>query len=1524
MNKITSHSQFFYNVLEDYKRTTSSFSSRIKQDLNKEISTSSDYRGREIYELLQNAEDEMAEFIKIHLDCGTQTLSVSNGGSKCKPFSEKGFCSIMMAEMSPKLEHKQSYIGNKGLGFRSILNWAEEIKIYSSGVCCTFSPEIAEKNWIANIRTKFSDDLIKEHEEFAKIHNRTCPVATLAIPTVEDAQVESDITTRIVIRYKKECEESIKDQINSLSGKVLLFLSNIKKIDIQVDLEHTTIKKEVDSENSMTVYDSTHPNGIAYTIFSDNDICEIDESKKYEIKIAYTQEDDKEGEYIYTFFPTKVRIGLPCVIHATFDLNSSRNALNETELNTWMQGKIAECLISFAKELALNDNRISWDYVQLLTLNEYDKKDFSTLHEKILDKIKMGDLPIYPTHCGYMALNETIRYSEEFADYSVSQECFKNHLIKGFTKFIESQEADDNFIDKINTLAKDISNSSNIIDSLSKLIVALGTIKYTSTKTVNILLDSNFCIIQQGAHINVGENIEHLPENMPFTYVNEELIKQLISILHIDESNAKRGLTKKLKEIKGLEVSDMDISAAKSKIIDYSKTTDKDGFIQLMFALYVKHSSENSSILEEIFLNSEFRVIAKDGSRHYPSEVVISSDAKYLPSETLVYSIAEWTALFQERSENIVVTEEEVRDFFYLTVGISEHIPMHYLPMDNSADDYLREYAKSIDILKIYPSSYYTSTIEKHIRRDNRFKIIDDKFIHRFLEHSRNLAELILLINKDETAVKELCKNTLHFQHRTLKEEKVNVSYPAHILRSSNIFECLTKYIVSENLLLVGDKVLEKNLNKIIKEDGVKELLIMLGAKERIEDLSLEELYSVLEKLPDINLDRGVQKTYKILREAINSKRLEQSKFSELAKHFKDYGRAYCRKDGKELEIKPISEIYYWDNDILPHHILSTKYKLELPNRVGEDSVSSIFGVKLAKDIEIKIKNNTINDVITDKTKQRILERIRYILAYRLHNSREITDTQAKRNLAQIIKDIKINIYYDCSVCVDNVPTILNEGDMVSTISENKQIFHICSDIRDIDTAFKTPSFSENITEALCISLKVTSSEMASCFRSILKNTIAENEFISRKEIAEDIWNEVDNAIGISTEEMNFWNYITKKLKIIYLDKDKLASSIHEKTKYLKETFNSIKLPHDFTDLVNLSPKEKYELIYSLLPEQEFDRSFIGEDGLLQYYDSAMDELIGKYKSSFSHQVYNLALQDTSPEKQCWFHKTCLKFRTKEQWISSRLDSIKFKCLSEDKLKTLFCEYFKDEFPEIKFEDLKEYCDWSAPTKEQYFSILSRYGIDMSNIDQDDIHLTYFDGNDEAFEKNIKKYTDYSSGPSNKEDINFDINDLTFSFGIGEKHQHGKAKNKEMPSHGGRYTSEREKHKAGLLAEQKVLAYLKHHKETFANVEGYSRNLKQNDGDDSRHYDIEYSIITDGIIGEKRFLEVKSMSSDTILMSKNEYDFARDNAKLYDLAIVKGNNITILKAPFANPDSQLSPIPETYSITMRIKELSVK
>ena len=107
--------------------------------------------------------------------------------------------------------------------------------------------------------------------------------------------------------------------------------------------------------------------------------------------------------------------------------------------------------------------------------------------------------------------------------------------------------------------------------------------------------------------------------------------------------------------------------------------------------------------------------------------------------------------------------------------------------------------------------------------------------------------------------------------------------------------------------------------------------------------------------------------------------------------------------------------------------------------------------------------------------------------------------------------------------------------------------------------------------------------------------------------------------------------------------------------------------------------------------------------------------------------------------------------------------------------------------------------------------------------------------------------------------------------------------------------------------------------DNFENVRACSRNLDPVNGDDSLHYDIMYCIKNEP--GD-RFLEVKSMSGDTILLSKNEYDFALKNTKNYDFAIVQGNSITILKTPFvSNPTKPgLQVLPETYSITMEIRD----
>ena len=125
MDKLSPNDSVFNTVIDQYNKVVVDFdSSLIRKNLTEEFKTKGDYVGREIYELLQNAEDQKSTYVKITLD--DQFVSVENGGPECVPFSKKGFISIMMADMSPKFEDgAKQYIGCKGLGFRSSLNWSK-------------------------------------------------------------------------------------------------------------------------------------------------------------------------------------------------------------------------------------------------------------------------------------------------------------------------------------------------------------------------------------------------------------------------------------------------------------------------------------------------------------------------------------------------------------------------------------------------------------------------------------------------------------------------------------------------------------------------------------------------------------------------------------------------------------------------------------------------------------------------------------------------------------------------------------------------------------------------------------------------------------------------------------------------------------------------------------------------------------------------------------------------------------------------------------------------------------------------------------------------------------------------------------------------------------------------------------------------------------------------------------------------------------------------------------------------------
>jgi hypothetical protein len=100
---------------------------------NREASALNGYRGRQVLELLQNADDAGAglpEGCKVRFDLTRERLIVANSGVT---FSYDGLMSLVISDCSPKQLDQNRFIGCKGLGFRAVLTWTSQPSI-SSGI----------------------------------------------------------------------------------------------------------------------------------------------------------------------------------------------------------------------------------------------------------------------------------------------------------------------------------------------------------------------------------------------------------------------------------------------------------------------------------------------------------------------------------------------------------------------------------------------------------------------------------------------------------------------------------------------------------------------------------------------------------------------------------------------------------------------------------------------------------------------------------------------------------------------------------------------------------------------------------------------------------------------------------------------------------------------------------------------------------------------------------------------------------------------------------------------------------------------------------------------------------------------------------------------------------------------------------------------------------------------------------------------------------------------------------------------
>lgn len=949
-------------------------SSRIRQDKKIELDMKQEYSGRELYEMIQNADDEGSPQVELLLTEDNH-LHIKNWGKR--PFTKGGMLSIMRSFISTKTDiaYKDSAIkpiGNKGLGFRSLLNWSDEIIIHSNGVQCSFSEKIANKEWNILKENGIKEGALSEKDaQSFEMEREGCPLPILSIPEIQSDKITKKdtfttngcCTTDIEVCCKdRTIINDVEQKLNKLPSSVLLFLRNIDQIHINCKGKTRTIQRKhpIDKGNNIqtiSIDDNGSTSDFVVSSYKSED-------RTYEVAVAYPLGDIKICRVLHSYFPTNVRLNVPAIYHGTFELNASRNHLVQSEKNNQVLQALGRMGINLAAFLT-NNNLLPegkmWDAFNLLNIPKADIESakLSSLSDSIEKQIH--NINILPTvNYRYSNIETAIWLGEKMSkwleemNYCINQ---NNRLIyhianQNETYFSNEGHLSEQFLKKVKrTLDElyedlnDIGKQYMDIDERAKYIDAI--VSYGSCRNkLNILVDGNNSIItaidSNPAYVlsMAGDTI--LPECLKIKAVSSKLISRLQDIWNTQI----RSVTEKLQNISF--VSNGDYTAIRKKIESWSiENITKESMREILTWCFKNQATDRSSF------SSEFHLINRLGEKKPVCEMILKDSTfpatlseKIADEWWLMWTASEWKEILGAENENDAV------EFLYKVIGISCRVPKKHIYYGNNYSylEAARDGNNKIQIDNRYCDNFDSNN--KITKLYNYAYVPEEDFLSQF-----SLKEALCLLVSDEKSVENILNTSINLFYRTIKPETVQYSFTAYQMRSYKQFAPLTYSVINSTIFGLEfnyeDLTVNQNPESIAK---IYSLLVSLGAQTNITNLSLEQLYILLSQKVD---SFGIQKRYRELREAIRSKHADYNTLKELSsKHLK---RLLARKNGK-LEWLPVEQIYYWDNDQLPQTILSNLPKLEIGSRVGEDSVAQIFGVNLSKNIDITFDNYQVKN----------------------------------------------------------------------------------------------------------------------------------------------------------------------------------------------------------------------------------------------------------------------------------------------------------------------------------------------------------------------------------------------------------------------------------------------------------------------------------------------------------------------------------------------------------------------------------
>lgn len=1489
------------NEIEKIRRKYIDSAEEIVSGYNREYSLSKDYEGRQIFELLQNADDESANSSgKVLITFDGKKLSISNTGST---FSFRGVKSLLYPNASPKKIHANK-IGCKGLGFRSILTWSNSVTVAAEEFTIQFSKEYARE---------FLKSIIEEKPELRKdiqaLSNEEWPIATLTCPHLMDESALVDgFATSIIVECREEVTEEIENQIENLQFEELVFLPNLKEVEIDCNDYHKSFYKKTDGD--YIIIESVDKNtGEAecsrWKIYKKAGIIQDEngKDKDYEFILAYDPSGEHQGEVLYSYFKTDIRIGFPALIHGTFELTSDRNSLQkQSTVNKQLIPLLADFMVQTA--IAVSEQQQKCDYrplslvitsdIDIVLRNDYKLDEL--LREKVYEK------KILPTIAdNYISINDLPRYSKKDFANVLNPEVFPTLLKLADDDFIERYLENDldidfyEYEDFCESLNNDIENYS-MEEKVSLIALVNDEFGLESGEIFpHLIIDSCGKTICDNSKVYPFPNEEQvidLPEWVDIRFLNQDMEKLLYSELGL--GNDRRNLVKELAKYNLEEYSfDRLLRGVVSQVEE--DLISKERCLDILNWLWNYYNLEDHQAIQDV----KVKVICRDGEFRYAKECYIGKEYGNELGERI---IGLYSSQFVALEKLNIECEDSNR-----IVGFMEWLGASKYPRFIRYNLPCTEGGGYLD--DCYPLYVQNDNkwFEKH--EFSRIKSITVGFVESFdvIIEKADFNDLLswFLLDEEiysriicETEEKNTFSNIKGIPKGLLNERTVSASYiksyiqyylantkwipgddgqkeiPSHCCFEDN---ALAPFIIVPN---VDYTLIKNNVGRACKRD-IDAILSRLGIADVFQEMDKKVIYQALLRLPE--LDTACKKAKSLYRKIIRDGLLPEDykENNPFYSQFMKEGKVAARKNGIKGFV-PISEARYADKKVFSDEILKSFSMFDIDARSGEKKVETLFGVKPLKYTNVEIDGTPKIHPLNELFKEEYLRFVPFVFACRMGLKNASNDFRRLKSSNVILcTDITIKYKFGDEIRISK----LNDYERVYFRENNTAYLCVPNKFDTFESMRRVFEFADAVAELITAILDVN--EDKDFFRDLFRD----NDLDRRKKMSSDRGDDNLELLNEARRRFNteinprdeFWMTIAEVLKLPAIE---ISASTAE------ELIDALQIPQDLDKDVQYLDLNSFESIQALIPVFKtleldvdlYNSATIHNIDATKYWGNLLKLKMQKYGKKYQAYLIDdlqgkencIELYDQYKEEYEFLEPTMRNslFVNIDEVFENEC-GVSFECLDSYGENTVE-RLIENETAKISDEVMKKLHTSYSPPKIEAYLVFGKIDELVNPVERENVEhkLESIDNNGlkelvgEVFSAPSEGFTSITTSVIDNESVGTDS---------------GKHRKQHRKIH--LESSDKKKQEIGMIGEacvyKELLKLYPDARWVSGNAEKAGHILK---GDDTRGYDIKY---TDGK-GAIQYVEVKSSRNENIAfsISNSELRFACQNASSYEIIYV--------------------------------------